>query len=196
VFHQVWNDQLGGLSVSKAIREKPHPCQECGHSSVVHRSNGACYSGTCLCGWVTDMNGAQYVKSSGQYAGECSPVRKKNRGARVGPRTRGYLLKIPCYFCGGKAESLDHFVARSRGGSSDRSNLVSACLVCNGMKSDKSYDELIEFCRSMETAVLRKTALRHVRTFQQWKEQAKKILAWHEKRMGAKNAHGPEYMLT
>lgn len=197
MFHPIWDDQLGGLSVSKAIREKPHPCQECGHSSIVHRSNGACYAGNCLCGWVTDMNGAQYVKSSGQYAGECAPARKKNRGARVGPGTRGHLLKIPCYFCGGKPESLDHFVARSRGGSSDRSNLVSACLVCNGMKGDKSYDELIDFCRSMETAVLRKTALRHVRTFQQWKEQAKKILAWHEKRLGAKtNGRGPEYMLT
>jgi 5-methylcytosine-specific restriction endonuclease McrA len=195
VFHPIWSDLLGGSEVSKAFREKPYPCQACGHSSVVHRSNGTCYASNCLCGWSQDMNGASYIKSSGQYAGDCSPERKKNRGAKVGLGTRIHLLKIPCYFCGGKAESLDHFVPRSKGGKSDRANLVSACLVCNGMKGDKSYDELIAFCHEMETAVLRKTALRHVRTFNLWKEQAKKILAWHQKRMSAKNTRGPEYML-
>jgi hypothetical protein len=104
----------------------------------------------------------------------------------VGLGTRIHLLKIPCFFCGKKAESLDHFIPRSRGGRSDRGNLVSACLVCNGMKGDKTYDELLVFCREMETAVLRKTALRHVRTFMAWKEKAKEILAWNEKRLAAK----------
>lgn len=181
MIHPKWNDILGEQAVSKAIREKPHPCQECGHSSVVHRLNGTCHALSCLCGWSRDMNGAVSPK-----AGAYSTKRKKNRGARVGPGTRFHLLRIPCYFCGGKAESVDHFVSRARGGTSDRGNLVSACLACNGMKGDKSYDELIAFCRQMETAENHKNSLRAVRRFLLWKSQAKKILAWHENRMAAK----------
>lgn len=175
-----WDEDLGG---TRASHEKPYPCQECGHSSAVHRRNGACHSSvSCLCGWSKVMDGAESVKRPVPDDG----FRKRNKGARVGLGTRGHLLKIPCFFCGEKAESIDHFVARSRGGKSNRDNLVSACLVCNGMKGDKSYDELLEFCRSMETAVNRRTALRHVRTFLLWKEKAKKILAWHAKRIAAK----------
>jgi HNH endonuclease len=161
-----WDDDLSG---------NPQ-CKDCGHSAFSHRSNGACYTGGCLCGWTRNM----------REAASSTKCPKKNRGARVGLGTRAHLLKIPCFFCGCKAESLDHFIPRSRGGKSDRGNLVSACLTCNGMKGDKTYDELLVFCVEMETAVLRKTALRHVRTFNLWKEQAKKILAWHEKRIAAK----------
>lgn len=66
------------------------------------------------------------------------------------------------------------------------SNLVSACLVCNGMKGDKSYEELILFCRQMEHTVLRKKSLRSIRTFTQYKAKAVQILAWHTKRVAAK----------
>lgn len=131
------------------------------------------------------MKGALSYASTGERADEVS-ARKRNKGARVNPRKRDLILRIPCYYCGDKAESLDHFIARSKGGLSGQSNLVSACLVCNGMKGDKSYEELILFCQQMEEAVLRKTALRAVRKFTQYKAKAVQILAWHAKRVAAK----------
>lgn len=163
-------------------------CGECGHSMKVHRLNGACYGAShCMCGWSRDMTGALLVKQTGERAGDGSP-RRRNKGAKVGVGKRADLLKIPCYFCGGKAESIDHFIARSRGGTSDRSNLVSACHICNGMKGDKTYDELLVFCRQMETAVCRSGSLRRRATFLTWQDQAKKILAWHEKRISVRKA--------
>lgn len=131
------------------------------------------------------MNGTLYYKSTGERADEVS-ARKRNKGARVNPRRRDDLLRIPCYYCGDKAESIDHFIARSKGGLSGQSNLVSACLVCNAMKGDKSYEELILFCQQMEQAVLRKTALRAVRKFMKYKAKAVQILAWHAKRVAVK----------
>lgn len=189
MFHPVWEEAGGGLSVAKGIREKPQACQLCDHSSVVHRLNGACYGPSCLCGWTKDMNGALHVKSSGQYVGDVGclpkrdPSRRPNRGVKVAISKRMEILVEPCHFCGGKAQSIDHFVPRSKGGRSDRSNLVPACHLCNGIKGDKSYDELIVFCVKMETAVPIKMGLRRLATFYSWKAQARKILAWHEKRL-------------
>lgn len=191
MFHPIWPDGGGGLSPHKGSK-KEHcklcgsVCEECGHAMKVHRLNGACYGGShCMCGWSRDMTGALVVKSTGENAGDVRN-RPRNKGAKIGVGKRADLLRIPCYFCGGKPESVDHFVARSKGGTSDRSNLVSACHTCNGMKGDKSYDELIVFCRQMETAVTASKSLRKIKTFMMWKEQAKKILAWHEKRMAAR----------
>lgn len=193
MFHPSWPD--AGKSVHpKKDAGNEHcklcgsVCQECGHSTKVHRLNGACYgSSHCLCGWTRDMNGRLSVKSTGEYADEGRiRTRPRNKGVKIGTGKRADILKIPCYFCGGKPESIDHFIARSRGGLNDRSNLVSACHVCNGMKGDKSYEELIEFCRQMETASTSSKSLRKIRTFMTWKEQAKKILAWHEKRIAAR----------
>lgn len=200
MFHPLWEDVGGVLSVAKEIRKKPQACQLCGHSSVVHRVNGACYSNSsCLCGWTRDVDGALRIKSTGEHAGECAigsvgvdvvgpqGGRCRKSGAKVGRGKRAELLKIPCYFCGGKPESVDHFAARSKGGLNDRSNLVSACHACNGMKGDKTYDELLVLCRQMEMAVSHRTALRRVRRLLLFKDQAKKILSWHEKRMAEKS---------
>jgi len=133
------------------------------------------------------MNGESYVKSTGEYVGDVTP-RKRNRGVRCSASTRRHYMAIPCYFCGGKPQTIDHLVARSRGGANDSSNFVSACDLCNGMKGDKSYDEFVAYCVSLETAVSRKTAFRSVVRFQRWKEQATRILAWHQKRMKSKQA--------
>lgn len=172
----------------REAEKRPAKCAACGHSSVVHRLNGACYGEShCLCGWSRGMNGETYVKATGEYVGDVTP-RKRNKGVRCSPKARERYMKIPCYFCGGKPETIDHFVARSRGGANDSSNFVSACVTCNGMKGDKSYDELLAYCVSLETAVNRKTALRSVIRFQRWKEQARRILSWHDKRMKSKQA--------
>lgn len=181
--------------MANGIRKAPHPCTGCGHSSVVHRLNGSCYGSIgCPCGWTKDENGELHVKSTEEYAAgirhghsakaaifASSSSRKQSKGTKVAVYKRVDLLKIPCHFCGDKAESIDHLVASSKGGTSDRSNLVSACCLCNGMKGNKSYDEFLEFCRKMETAVTSSKSLRRIAVFLTWKEQSKKILAWHEK---------------
>jgi hypothetical protein len=169
MFHPLWEDVGGNVSAERDVKIKPQKCSGCDHSTVVHRANGACYAESCLCGWSKDMNGATFIRSTGEYR-------------------RRQIMAVPCYFCGERPETIDHLIARSKGGTSDWSNLVSACSICNGMKGDKSYDEFIAFCVSMETAVNLKTSLRRVVLFQRWKEKARKVLAWHEKRMKSRQA--------
>lgn len=42
-----------------------------------------------------------------------------------------------CAYCGGVATSVDHVIAKARGGSDDDANLVAACLSCNARKRDR-----------------------------------------------------------
>ncbi|MFP3905668.1 MAG: HNH endonuclease [Acidimicrobiales bacterium] len=42
-----------------------------------------------------------------------------------------------CQYCGGSAESIDHVVPRSRGGSHVWENVVAACRRCNAAKGDR-----------------------------------------------------------
>jgi len=45
-----------------------------------------------------------------------------------------------CYICGGTpADTIDHVIPLSRGGSNDLSNLRPACYKCNLEKGDKIY---------------------------------------------------------
>lgn len=60
------------------------------------------------------MSGTLIYRSSGERADEVN-ARKRNKGARVNPRRRDEILRIPCYYCGEKAESIDHLVPRSKG---------------------------------------------------------------------------------
>jgi 5-methylcytosine-specific restriction endonuclease McrA len=48
-------------------------------------------------------------------------------------RRDGYL----CAYCGNPANTVDHIVARVRGGSDNMDNLVAACARCNSSKRDK-----------------------------------------------------------
>ncbi|HET8617216.1 MAG TPA: HNH endonuclease [Actinomycetales bacterium] len=47
-----------------------------------------------------------------------------------------------CAYCGGKADTVDHVVPRSRGGRHEWTNVVAACLRCNGRKADHLLGEL------------------------------------------------------
>jgi len=47
-----------------------------------------------------------------------------------------------CQYCGSRAESVDHVVPRSRGGTHDWENVVAACRHCNTRKSDSSPEEV------------------------------------------------------
>ncbi|MFP4511899.1 MAG: HNH endonuclease [Acidimicrobiales bacterium] len=46
-----------------------------------------------------------------------------------------------CQYCGGSAESIDHVVPRSRGGSHVWENVVAACRPCNAAKGDRLLAE-------------------------------------------------------
>jgi 5-methylcytosine-specific restriction endonuclease McrA len=64
--------------------------------------------------------------------------------ARV-PMTRAALMhrdRFRCGYCGGKAETIDHVVPRSRGGEHSWENCVASCAPCNHRKADKLLVEI------------------------------------------------------
>ncbi len=50
-----------------------------------------------------------------------------------------------CQYCGEKVNqqniTLDHVIPQSKGGDNSKENLKTCCLVCNGIKSGKTYEE-------------------------------------------------------
>lgn len=64
--------------------------------------------------------------------------------ARV-PLTRAGLMfrdRYRCAYCGGRADTIDHVVPRSRGGAHSWQNCVASCAKCNHHKADKLLSEL------------------------------------------------------
>ncbi len=64
--------------------------------------------------------------------------------ARV-PLTRAGLMhrdRHRCAYCGGRAETIDHVLPRSRGGEHTWQNCVACCVRCNHRKADKLLSEL------------------------------------------------------
>jgi len=64
--------------------------------------------------------------------------------ARV-PMTRAALMHrdhYRCAYCGGRAETIDHVVPRSRGGGHCWENCVACCARCNHRKADRLLCEL------------------------------------------------------
>jgi 5-methylcytosine-specific restriction endonuclease McrA len=64
---------------------------------------------------------------------------------RAVPVTRRGVLRRDahrCGYCGRAAATIDHIVPRSRGGSDTWANLVACCLRCNGVKGDRTPDEM------------------------------------------------------
>lgn len=64
--------------------------------------------------------------------------------ARI-PMTRAALMhrdRFRCAYCGGKADTVDHVVPRSRGGEHSWENCVAACGPCNHRKADRLLSEL------------------------------------------------------
>jgi len=74
--------------------------------------------------------------------------------ARV-PLTRTALMhrdRFRCAYCGAPAETIDHVVPRSRGGTHTWENCVACCARCNHHKADKLLAELGWPLRAMPTA--------------------------------------------
>lgn len=64
--------------------------------------------------------------------------------ARI-PMTRAALMHrdgFRCAYCGGRAETIDHVIPRSRGGTHSWENCVACCAPCNHRKADKMLSEL------------------------------------------------------
>ncbi len=57
--------------------------------------------------------------------------------------------KWVCYYCGEKVTeenaTLDHLVPQHKGGKHTKENLKTSCLVCNSIKSGKTYEEAAPF---------------------------------------------------
>ncbi|GAB3591434.1 HNH endonuclease [Angustibacter peucedani] len=70
-------------------------------------------------------------------------VRAPRRRA-VAVSRRGVLRRDGhrCAYCQGSAATVDHVVPRSRGGADTWENLVACCLRCNGVKGDRTPDEM------------------------------------------------------
>lgn len=73
------------------------------------------------------------------------PHKKKHRTVRFS-RSGVYIRDgFKCQYCGHRFSyenlTLDHVVARSRGGQTDYKNCVSCCRDCNCSKGDKSCDQ-------------------------------------------------------
>jgi 5-methylcytosine-specific restriction endonuclease McrA len=61
------------------------------------------------------------------------------------PMTRAGVLRRDarrCAYCGKRADTIDHVVPRSRGGSHTWENCVAACKACNSRKADRLIEEL------------------------------------------------------
>lgn len=64
--------------------------------------------------------------------------------AWLSPNRRRLGVFGPCYYCGDWiANTVDHVIARARGGTDDPANLVSACQPCNVAKGDRDVDEFV-----------------------------------------------------
>jgi hypothetical protein len=54
-----------------------------------------------------------------------------------------------CQYCGEKVTkenaTIDHYIPQSRGGTHVKANLRTCCLICNGIKSGKSFEEAAPF---------------------------------------------------
>lgn len=55
---------------------------------------------------------------------------------------------MPCFYCKGQPNSVDHVIPRSRGGMAGK-NLVPCCFRCNQMKGNMTLEEFVEHMRKI-----------------------------------------------
>lgn len=61
-------------------------------------------------------------------------------------KKRGYFLRAQCHYCGGRADTKDHYIPTALGGTSDLNNLVPACEECNRVKDCMIPEAFFQFC--------------------------------------------------
>jgi 5-methylcytosine-specific restriction endonuclease McrA len=96
----------------------------------------------------TETAGAQ-VHSAGLTLDMPSVIRLRNYVKvpfrSVVPLTRSALMHRDghrCGYCGGRADTVDHVVPRSRGGAHSWDNCVACCASCNHRKADRLLSEI------------------------------------------------------
>lgn len=68
----------------------------------------------------------------------------KHKRKKQSKRTIFRRDQYSCVYCGSNSKlTIDHVIPKSRGGSNDISNLVTACEPCNNQKSNKSLDTFL-----------------------------------------------------
>lgn len=87
----------------------------------------------------------------------CYMVRApRRRVASVSRRAVFARDEYRCQYCGASADSIDHVVPRSRGGSDEWDNLAAACRACNSSKRNRTPAEagmrLLRPCRAPRSA--------------------------------------------
>lgn len=68
------------------------------------------------------------------------PTTTRNGSTSAWRKIRAQVLDeegYVCGYCGSQANTVDHIIPLAKGGSDDRSNLISACGACNYSKRDK-----------------------------------------------------------
>lgn len=65
-------------------------------------------------------------------------------GRSVALSRRGVLRRDDwaCAYCGGRANTVDHVLPRSRGGGNSWANLVACCRACNSAKGSRTPEEM------------------------------------------------------
>jgi hypothetical protein len=131
--------RLTNPSAGPRVVETPTPCDHCGEP-VKTRRNGA----WCKCCSVECHRALNGIAG---YWNE--PLRKRERRlAEVasGGLTRTHRARLlhrwrtegkPCWACGGPAETVDHMIPITRGGTSFEGNLAPACWQCNGSRCNR-----------------------------------------------------------
>jgi 5-methylcytosine-specific restriction endonuclease McrA len=71
-------------------------------------------------------------------------VRVPYRRDRIPMSRRGVLRRDDhrCAYCPRHADTIDHVIPRSKGGTNTWDNVVAACLRCNARKADRTLEEL------------------------------------------------------
>ena len=62
-------------------------------------------------------------------------------------KTRQLVLRRDyntCHYCGQEANTVDHLIPVSKGGTDDASNMVACCLQCNSSKRDRMTPHFFE----------------------------------------------------
>lgn len=89
------------------------------------------------------------------YAATASSTRKKRLRIGITPsalrigmmmsthKKRSIYDGRPCIYCGRPANTIDHLIPKSRGGSNEHENLAPACLTCNRTKAARSLEEFL-----------------------------------------------------
>lgn len=80
--------------------------------------------------------------------------REKERGEIYTAETLEWIKSLAgseCTYCGKPAQTIDHVLARAKGGSNDRDNLTPACHSCNKRKSTIGVEEFLKRLREEYT---------------------------------------------